>query len=93
MSFEDQLALATALFEAVDARNEFTDSFGGFDSFAEMGQHVGDNRKIHDELQNKFADLRKEFDTKIPNKSVLVEQLKAAGKNKVAERIEKMFSL
>lgn len=90
MSFEDQLALATALFEAVDARNEFTDSF---DSFAEVGQHIGDNRKIHDELQNKFADLRKEFDTKIPNKSVLVEQLKAAGKNKVAERIEKMFSL
>ena len=51
LSFKEQFVLTDVLFKAVDKRNKFIESFGGFDTFAEASQHVGDNRAVYDELE------------------------------------------
>ena len=72
LSFEEQLALAGILLKAVDKMNMFIEGHGGFDTFAEVWQHVGDNRKIYDELEEAVTQSRQEFDEKIANKKAFV---------------------
>ncbi|MEK7520303.1 MAG: hypothetical protein AAB581_03635 [Patescibacteria group bacterium] len=93
LPFEEQLALATALCEAVNNRNRFTDGYGGFDTFAEAWQHVGDNRQKYDELADAVSRTRQELDEKVSDKGAFVEQLKNAGHDDVANRIASMFSV
>ena len=92
LSFEEQFALATALVQAVDRRNRFTEGFGGFDTFAEAWQHVGDNRKVYDELESAVTRTRRELDEKIADKKVFVDQLRNTGHEDFASRISSMFN-
>lgn len=76
ISFEDAFLLAKGLSDAVDARNAYTDQFGGFDTFADVDQHVGRNREIYDEFVGKYNDARKAFDNQVKNKQGLVKKIR-----------------
>ncbi|MBI4114579.1 MAG: hypothetical protein HY445_01910 [Candidatus Niyogibacteria bacterium] len=93
LSFEEQLVLAKALFHGVDKRNMFIEGHGGFDTFAEAWQHVGDNRAVYDELEAAVTRARQELDEKIPDKKVFVGQLSDAGHEDLAKRIARMFGV
>lgn len=93
LSFDQQVALATNLFKAVDDRNVFIERQGGFDTFAEVGQHVGDMRFVYDEMENAVSIARQEFDEKISDKKEFVKQLRIAGNDAIADLIARMFSV
>lgn len=93
LSFDEQLTLATVLLQAVDKRNRFVEGYGGFDTFAEAWQHVGDNRAVYDELEKAAARARQELDEKITDKKAFVEQLRNAGHEDFANRIASMFGV
>ncbi len=93
LSFEEQLVLAEVLLQAVDRRNRFTEGFGGFDTFAEAWQHVGDNRKVYDELEASVTQARRELDEKISDKKSFVDQLRNTGHEDFAKSISSMFGV
>lgn len=93
LSLEQQVLLAQTLSEAVDARNNFTAGFGGFDDFADVHQHVGDNRAQYDALDKAASDARKELDEKVSDKKALVEHLRSIGENELAAKIGRMFQV
>jgi len=93
LSFDQKVALATTLFQAVDDRNVFIQRQGGFDTFAEVGQHVGDMRSVYDEMENAVSIARQEFDEKISDKKEFVKQLRIAGNDALADLIARMFSV
>lgn len=92
-SFEESVSLAKKLFELVDERNQFITSQGGFDTFAEATQYMGDNRKGYDEMSTAFSLARKEFDGKVVDKKSFVESLRTNGENALADRISTMFQI
>ena len=93
LSFEEKTSLAKALFEAVNARNNFTEMHGGFDDFAAVHQHVGDNRKIYDEMESAVTNARKEFDEKVSDKKQFLEDLRNSGEVETADMMALMFSI
>ncbi len=76
LSFDQQIALATALSDAVNERNRFIQAQGGLDTFAEAGQHMKGMREAYDELEDTVSRARKEFDEKISDKKEFVKQLR-----------------
>ncbi|MEK7642198.1 MAG: hypothetical protein AAB392_00155 [Patescibacteria group bacterium] len=90
LSLEEQVDLVKKLLDAVDVREKFIERMGGFDDFADVHQHVGDNRKQYDELWATYEAARNEFDQKISDKKVLVEHLRKVDKRS-ADRIAMMF--
>jgi len=93
LSFEKQISLAKTLYDAVDARNEFTERLGGFDDFAAVHQYVDNNRAKYDALDNTFEDARKKFDELVTDKKALVEHLRNIGENVLVDRITQMFGV
>ena len=93
LSFDQKIALATALNKAVDERNIFIKRQGGFDTFAEVGQHVGDMKASYDTLEDDVSRARQEFDSKIHNKKEFVEKLRGLEENALADRIASMFGV
>lgn len=93
LSFEEQTNLAKAVYDAADARNEFTERLGGFDDFAAVHQHVDNNRAKYDALAKTFEDARKKFDETVTDKKALVEYLQGIGEKNLADRIKRMFSV
>lgn len=93
LSFDQKLTLATVLFDAVNKRNTFIQAQGGFDTFAEAGQHVGDMRNVYDEMEDAVSIARKEFDEKISDKREFVKQLKDAGNDDIADMLGGMFGV
>lgn len=93
LSFDKKVSLAKAVFDAVNTRNNFTEMHGGFDDFAEVWQHVGDNRKVFDEMESAVTNARKEFDEKISDKKQFVEDLRNLGEVEVADMISSMFGI
>lgn len=91
LSFEQQTSLARVLFSAVHDRNDFIERFGGFDTFAEAWQHVGDNRKVFDEMELAVENARKEFDQKISDKKQFANNLRNSGEVEMADLISMMF--
>jgi len=92
LSFDQQLALATALSDAVDKRNVFIQAQGGFDTFAEAGQHVDGMRDEYDKMEDAVSRARKEFDEKIPDKGKFIEQLRNTGNDALADMISVVFN-
>jgi len=93
LSFEEQVALATTLFQAVDDRNVFIQRQGGFDTFAEVGQHVNDMRSVYDKMEEKVSVARQEFDEKVVDKNAFVSQLRSVGNDALAGVIASMFGV
>ncbi len=93
LTFDQQVALATNLFKAVDDRNVFIKRQGGFDTFAEVGQHVGDMRSDYDKMENTVSITRQEFDEKVSNKKEFVKKLRIAGNDVLADLVIRMFSV
>src|SRR3989338_10571209 len=90
-SFDEMVILAQALDEAVDKRNLFILRQGGFDTFAEVGQHVEGMRAEYDKMEDEVFRAREEFDSKVSDKNEFFKKLRDAGNNDLADRIEKMF--
>ncbi|MCF7835567.1 MAG: hypothetical protein K9M15_00360 [Candidatus Marinimicrobia bacterium] len=88
-----QITLAKALTRANDERNRFIEQFGDFDTFAEVWQHVGNNRELFDELSAKALDAREEADKNILDKRAFVEYLQTTGEKDLACRISKIFGI
>ena len=76
-----------------DNRNKFTEAHGGFDTFAEVWQHVEGKMEEYDKLDDAALQARKELDEKISDKKSFAQQLKVAGYDNFAERISSMFSV
>lgn len=93
VSFEEESALARALFDAVNESNEFMAHQGGIDMFYDVGQHVGDARAQFDALEKTRNLARKAFDEKVLDKVGFVEKLRATGEIAIADRISEMFSV
>ena len=90
-SFEEQMLLAKALYDAVDARNDFTERLGGFEDFAAVHQYVDGNREKYDKLEDACNEVRKKFDETVTDKKPFVEHLRNIGETKLADRITRMF--
>jgi len=93
LSFDEKASLAKSLFDAVNTRNNFIEMHGGFDDFAAVHQHVGDNRKIYDEMESAVTNARKEFDEKVSDKKQFLENLRNSGEVETADMIASMFSI
>jgi len=93
LSFDQQVELAKVLFNTVDERNVFTKRQGGFDTFAEVGQHVEGMRDEYDKLEAAVSSARKDFDEKISDKKEFVKKLRDAGEDDLADTIGRMFSI
>ncbi len=93
ISIEEQAALAKELIEAANARNSFTDSLGGFEDFAAVHQHVGDNRVRYNALDDAFNEKRALFDLSASDKNAVVNFLKQTGDKEAAKAIAKMFGV
>ena len=93
LSFNQQAELAKALFDAINARNNFIKGQGGFDTFAEVGQHVDGMREAYESLEAVVSEARSEFDEKITDKSKFVNELKDSGEEDVADAIASMFGV
>lgn len=91
LSFDEKVALADVLFKAVDDRNVFIQRQGGFDTFAEAGQHVGGMRDAYDEMEKAVSDARRDVDEKISDKEGFVRQLREAGRDDLADMSARMF--
>lgn len=92
-NFSEGVRLAIELVNAVDERNIFIRGQGGFDTFAESGQHVEGMREAYEELEGAVAQARLEFDEKVADKRNLVLYLEAIGERYAAEMITRMFGL
>lgn len=92
LSFDQQVELAKVLFNVVDKRNIFTEQQGGFDTFAEVGQHVDGMRDTYNKLEEDVNTARQDFDEKISNKKEFFKKLKDAGENNLSDTIGRMFS-
>ncbi|MCK5022068.1 MAG: hypothetical protein KAR54_02370 [Candidatus Pacebacteria bacterium] len=88
---EKQADLARALARANNERNRFVEQFVDFDTFAEVWQHVGNNREEYDKLVNKASDALNEIKEKVSDKKALVEYLKSISESELAERMSKIF--
>ena len=86
------LELLKQLRAANAARERFTDGFGGFDTFAEVWQYVGDNRAQFDTLSAEAERLRRAFST-LPTevKKEMVVYLRTGGDKETASWLEKYF--
>ena len=93
LSFDQQVALAEALFKAVDDRNVFIQRQGGFDTFAEVGQHVEGMGATHDELEQVALNARREFDEKVFDKKEFVRKLRDVGNDALADTVARMFGV
>ncbi|MEK9175036.1 MAG: hypothetical protein AAB795_00415 [Patescibacteria group bacterium] len=94
LSFDQKLILAQTLNRAVDNRNTFIQRQGGFDNFAEVGQHTDNLRSVYDDLERAVTNARKEFDENVHNKKEFVQQLKNIGENNnLAIRISSIFAV
>lgn len=93
LSFDEKFSLAKTLFNAVNTRNNFTEKYGGFDDFAEVHQHVGDNRQVFDKMDSAVITARKEFDEKIIDKKQFVEDLISREDIELANMIGLMFNI
>lgn len=92
LSFDQQVALAKALVNAVNKRNDFIERQVGFDTFAEAGQHVGGMRGVYDEMEAAVTRTRQEFDEKVSNKKQFIEDLRSSGETVAADMIQRMFN-
>src|SRR3989344_8119901 len=93
LSFERAFSLAVVLLDAVDARNRFTEAQGGFDTFADVGQHAEGMREAYDKLEEAVSQARREFDEKVHDKKAFVLQLRAMGRKGFADRIASRFGV
>ncbi len=93
LSFDEKVSLAGTLFQAVKARNDFIDMYGGFDNFADVDQYIGDNRKVFDEMESAVTDARNEFYEKVSDKKQFMEDLISRGDVDVADMIGLMFGI
>ncbi len=93
LSFDQQVELAKVLFNAVNDRNAFIKRQGGFDTFAEVGQHVNGMRNAYDEMEAAVSSARQDFDEKISDKKEFVKKLKDIGEDDLANTISRMFSV
>jgi len=92
-SFDEMVILAQALDEAVDKRNLFILRQGGFDTFAEVGQHVEGMRAEYDKMEDEVSRAREEFDSKVSDKNEFFKKLREGGNNDLADKTEKMFGV
>lgn len=93
LSFDEKVSLAEDLFNAVKTRNDFTETHGGFDDFADVHQHVGDNRQIFDTMESTVTEARSKFDRKVTDKKQFMEDLISRGDVDVADLIGLMFRI
>ncbi len=93
LSLDEQVNLARTLSKAVDAANEFVARMGGFDDFAEVHQHVDDNRAQFDALEKARNEARQTFDEMVRDKPALVKHLRGLNEIELADRIKRMFQI
>ena len=93
LPFEEQVSLATTLFQAVGDRNVFIQRQGGFDTFAEVGQHVNDMKSVYDKMEDTVSVARQEFDEKVMDKNAFVSRLRSVGNDALADVIASMFGI
>ena len=93
LSLDEQVSLAVTLFEAVKERNDFTARQGGFDTFAEAGQHFPGMREAYNKLEADVNASRQTFDEKVADKAAVVAKLRESHGEEVANTIAGMFRL
>jgi hypothetical protein len=93
LSFSEQLSLAQHLVDAVNKRNDFIKNQGGFDTFAEAGQHVAGGRASYDALEQKVTDARKQFDEQVLDKKAFITRLRSVNESDLADTISSMFTI
>jgi hypothetical protein len=93
LSFNEQLSLAQTLANAVNNRNDFIKNQGGFDTFAEAGQHVMGGRASYDGLEQKVTDARKQFDEQVLDKKGFVTKLRSVNESDLADMMSSMFNI
>lgn len=91
-SFEYEVALAQALLNAINERNDFVHRQGGFDTFAEAGQYTPGMKEAYDQMEKAVGDAREAFDTGVSDKAAVVEQMKKTDEMG-AKTIALMFGL
>ena len=90
---EEWANLARALVKANDERNLFTEQFYGFDNFAEVWQHVGNNRELYDKLSDKALEALKRVEEEVSDKKALVKYLKSLGEKDLARRMSRILNV
>ena len=93
MPFSEKLLLAQTLSEAVNKRNDYIRTQGGFDTFAEVGQYLNNSRAVYDELSEAATKAIEEFDREVSDKAEFVAKLKSFGELDLAARLSSMFSI
>lgn len=93
LSLDEQVSLAVALLEAARERNDFTARQGGFDTFAEGGQHFPGMREAYDKLEAEFNTSRQAFADKVPDKAAVVAKLREVHGDEAADSIALMFRI
>lgn len=91
LSFEEQLTLANSLFQAVSERNMYVQGQGGFNTFAEAGQHVEGAREAYNNLEKAANAAREAFDAGVLDKKEFVRSARSAGNVALADLIASMF--
>ena len=93
LTFEEQIALADVLRNAVNNRNQYIRGQGGFDTFAEVGQHFNNSRAEYERMEDVVTQARADFDQKVPDKNEFVRQLKDERNEELASLIARMFGV
>ena len=94
MTTDSDVTLAMKLAQAVNERNNFVQTHGGFESFASCGQHLGERRReYYDKLEAAVTAARKELDENVPEKKALVKELQNKGETEAANMMAKMFGV
>lgn len=93
LSFEEELALARALTDAVDRRNQFIAGYGGFDNFAESWGNLTEPRAEYDKYEDAYNQARKEFDEKVLDKAGFVKKAREIGNGRIVDDISMMFGV
>jgi len=93
ISFEKQVVLAENMIKAVEKRENFVRGEGGFDTFAEVGQHVEGGREIYDRLNSEAHTAIEAFDAQVSDRQKFVGLLRSSGKEALAEQFGATFNI
>ena len=91
ISFESAKEILISLLISHDEKNNFLENLGGFDNFAESWAHLPEYREIYDGLEMKSHELRKQFDSAVPDKVTFIKELRLNGMSSEADRISRVF--
>ena len=92
-SFENAKELVMSLLISNDETNKFLENLGGFDNFSESYAHVPKYREMFDSLEKKSNEMRKQFDSAVPDKVTFIKELRLNGMTSEADRISRIFRI